>query len=85
MVTVRSMRPLRFLSIMGKALRGDGSLARDRWVDYRPDVDELVVEGVDGRPFPYQLDGDYLGEIERIELRHVPDVLDLVLPVGFTL
>lgn len=85
MVTVRSMRPLRFLSIMGKALRGDGSLARDRWVDYRPDVGALVVEGIDGRPFPYQIDGDYLGEIERIELRHVPDVLDLVLPVGFTL
>ncbi len=83
MVTVRSMRPLRFLAIMAKALRADGSLARDRAIHYRPDADALVVESVGGRPFPYQVDGDYLGEIDRIEFRHVPDALDLVLPVGF--
>jgi diacylglycerol kinase family enzyme len=85
MVTVRSMRPIRFLSMMTKALRGNGTLEHDRWVHYRPDVDHLVVEGIGGRPFPYQVDGDYLGEIGRIELRHVPDVLDLVLPVGFSI
>lgn len=80
MVTVRSMRPDRFLRIMSRALQGDGSLARDRWVHYRPDVAELVVEAIDGEPFPYQVDGDYLGEVDRIELRHVPDIIDLVLP-----
>jgi diacylglycerol kinase family enzyme len=84
MVTVRSMRPLPFLRVMAKALRADGSLARDRTIHYRPDVDELVVESVGGRPFPYQVDGDYLGEIDRIEFRHVPDIIDLVLPVAPT-
>lgn len=83
MVTVRSMQPVRFLRVMGKALRANGSLAKDRWVHYRPDVDELVVEGIDGRPFPYQIDGDYLGEIDRIELRHVPEIMDLVLPLAY--
>jgi hypothetical protein len=82
MVTVRSMRVDRFLGIMSKALRGNGALQRDRWVHYRPDVDELVVTGIDGRPFPYQLDGDHLGDIDRIELRHIPEILDLVLPVS---
>ena len=33
-------------------------------------------------PFPYQVDGDYLGDTERLEFRHVPDILDLVLPLG---
>ncbi|MEZ5140200.1 MAG: hypothetical protein R2711_15935 [Acidimicrobiales bacterium] len=83
MVTVRSMRATRFLRIMADALAGQGKLQRNRWAHYRHDVDELVVEGIDGRPFPYQIDGDFLGEIDRIDLRHVPDIIDLVLPVGF--
>ena len=43
-----------------------------------PTSTALVVEA-DG-PFPYQVDGDYLGEIDRLELRHVPAALRLVLP-----
>ena len=82
MVSVRSLRADRLLRIMARALRADGSLARDRHIHYRPDVDAFVVEGTDGRPFPYQIDGDYLGEIARIEFRHVPEAMDLVLPVG---
>ena len=31
-------------------------------------------------PFPYQVDGDHLGDTERLEFRHEPDVLDLVMP-----
>ena len=82
LVTVRSLRLDRLLRIVGKALKGDGALQRDRFIHYRSDVDEAVVEGIDGEPFPYQVDGDFLGEIRRIRFRHVPDVLDLVLPVG---
>lgn len=81
MVTVRSMRLDRILRVVVRALQGDGALARDPFVHYRPDTQNLVVEALDGRPFPYQVDGDYLGEIERIELRHVPEVMDLVVPV----
>ncbi len=81
MVTVRSMRADRLLRIMGKALKGGGALARDRAIHYRHDVNGLLVEGLDGKPFPYQVDGDYLGEIARLELRHVPHVMDLVMPV----
>jgi diacylglycerol kinase family enzyme len=82
-VTVRSLRVDRFLRVMFRALRGEGRLQRDPAIHYRADVDALTVAGIDGRPFPYQVDGDYLGEIDRIELRHEPDVLDLVLPVDF--
>lgn len=81
MVTVRSLRADRILRVVARALQGNGALAKDPAIHYRPDVDRLVVEGLDGRPFPYQVDGDYLGEITRLELRHVPDVMDLVVPV----
>jgi hypothetical protein len=27
------------------------------------------------------VDGDHLGDAERLEIRHEPDVLDLVLPL----
>ena len=33
-------------------------------------------------PFPYQLDGDYLGEVTRLEFSHVPDAVQLVFPGG---
>lgn len=80
MVTVRSLRVDRILRVVARALKGGGSLAHDPAVHYRPDVDQVVVEGIDGKPFPYQVDGDYLGDIDRLVLRHVPDILDLVLP-----
>ncbi|QXC60978.1 hypothetical protein KSP35_22130 [Aquihabitans sp. G128] len=82
-VTVRSLRLDRLLRIVAKALRANGTLAKDPFIHYRHDVDGLVVEGIDGKPFPYQVDGDYLGEITRVELRHVPDVMDLVVPLDF--
>ena len=31
-------------------------------------------------PFPYQVDGDYLGDTERLVLRHHPEILRLVVP-----
>jgi len=82
-VTVRSLRADRLVRIMAKALRGDGSLRRDRHVHARTDVAAATIEAIDGRPFPYQVDGDFLGEIERLELRHEPAAMDLLLPVDF--
>ena len=39
---------------------------------------ELTIQGEHG--FPYQLDGDYLGETRLLEFRHVPDAVRLVRP-----
>jgi diacylglycerol kinase family enzyme len=47
-------------------------------VDEHVNLAELVVES--DQPFPYQLDGDYLGETRRLAFRHEPAVLDLVVP-----
>jgi diacylglycerol kinase family enzyme len=76
----RSMRFSSILRLVIAGLRGGGRVRRLRFVDYRTDVEAVTVVG--HRPVPYQVDGDYLGRLERLELRHEPDVLDVVLPGG---
>lgn len=62
--------------------RGGPPLGRRRNVAYASGLTELTARSES--PFPYQLDGDYLGEVTQLELRYQPDVLRLVvaLPPG---
>lgn len=76
--TMRSLGLWTTLSTVVSVL-GSGHRARSsKAVDYRTDVVRLSVAG--HGPFPYQVDGDHLGSVEALELRHEPDVLRLVLP-----
>lgn len=59
------------------ALRGHG-VEKSRKIVVRNDVDRVDV--VADRPFPYQLDGDYLGEIAQVGMAYEPDVLGLYVP-----
>jgi diacylglycerol kinase family enzyme len=77
-VTLRTMAAPRLLRIVGSALTSGRALRRSRWVDIRADLDGLTVQAYG--PVPYQVDGDYLGDVERLTFRHVPEVIDLVLP-----
>ena len=77
MVTIRSLRLGRILGLVGGALRS-GGVKPSRAVDVHEDVAEFTVKG--HRPFPYQVDGDYLGEVTQLRFRHEPAVIDLVLP-----
>ena len=43
-----------------------------------PTSNDCVIEH--DTPFPYQLDGDALGETNRLEFVHVPDAVRLVFP-----
>ena len=63
----------------GSGIRGD-QLARFRSVAYTDDVSEVTVTGYG--PFPYQVDGDFLGEAERLTLRWEADALTLIMPAG---
>jgi diacylglycerol kinase family enzyme len=76
-ITFRTMHARTILATLGGALRGGGITPNAR-VDEQIDVDHLVIEHE--TPFPYQLDGDYLGETERLEFQHVPDAVKLVWP-----
>ena len=71
------MRVLPILRGLGSALRGGGVETSEHLVEWR-DVDHMVVEHVE--PFPYQLDGDYLGDVRRLTFDHVPDAVNLVFP-----
>jgi diacylglycerol kinase family enzyme len=78
MVTIRTMQFARFVAIIGSALRTGAYLRHNRYVDYRTDLGEVRVTG--HGPIPYQVDGDYLGEVEELRFRHVPECLTVVMP-----
>lgn len=79
LVTLRTLAFGRTMRIIGSALAGGKHLRSSRWTDHRTDLDHVVVEGYG--PFPYQVDGDHLGDAERLVIKHEPEVLDLVLPL----
>ncbi len=78
-VTVQAIGPITvsglFMSAMGQGRR----LRRSPHVDHRPDLSDFTV--VSRRPFPYQVDGDYLGEVEELTVRHEPNALRIVVPL----
>lgn len=78
-VTFRTMKASAILRSLAGVLRG-GGVTQTAYLDEQIDLDELVIEA--DEPFPYQLDGDYLGEVRRLEFRHVPDAVRLVFPAG---
>src|SRR5436190_11801271 len=58
--------------------------ARARWVlghgrvESLPAVERAQVESLDGRSFPVEVDGDFLGEFESVEYRAVPRDLQVL-------
>jgi diacylglycerol kinase family enzyme len=77
-VTVRTLRVRTMVTLLASALRGGRRFAHHPLVDHRSGVHELRVTG--HGPFPYQLDGDFLGEVDSLRFRYVPEALALVLP-----
>lgn len=80
MITLRTLKLGPLLSLAGRSLGRDGGLRSARHVDVRHDQSEISIEG--HGPIPYQVDGDYLGEVDRLVLRHEPGALRLVLPAS---
>ncbi len=76
-VTFRTMKATAILRSLVGALRG-GGVERTDYLDEQIDLDELIIEGT--VPFPYQVDGDYLGEADRLQFQHVPNAVHLVFP-----
>jgi diacylglycerol kinase family enzyme len=78
-VTLRTLAVGRAMRIIGSALSGSRYLRTSKWTEHRTDLTSVTVTGYG--PFPYQVDGDHLGDTERLEIVHEPEVLDLVLPL----
>ena len=77
-VTFRSLALIPLLQAAASALGFGRDIRRQKHLDVRTDLANFVVDG--HGPFPYQVDGDYLGETERLVFKHQPDILKLVLP-----
>jgi diacylglycerol kinase family enzyme len=78
-VTFRSLALMPLLQAAASALGFGRDLRRQKHLDVRTDLTRFEVDG--HGPFPYQVDGDYLGEIEHLTFEHRPEALRLVLPV----
>jgi diacylglycerol kinase family enzyme len=76
-ITFTTMKVAAILRSLGGALRG-GGVKPSKYLDVHEDVSSFRV--AHHLPFPYQLDGDYLGEITSLEFRHVPNAIRLVRP-----
>jgi len=64
-------------SSVGRAVR----LGRDPHVVQLHDVRALRLTARNpDRPFPWQVDGDYLGTVDALDVRYVPEALSVVLP-----
>ena len=84
-MTVIALQTLALPTLLGVVVatltgRGGPDLARRKKVAYASGLTDVVVRGQG--PFPYQLDGDYLGKVPALHLRYHPDLLSLVVPAS---
>jgi diacylglycerol kinase family enzyme len=65
--------PLQLTTLVPRILSGrPGAVLRHRQVESVPRICEAEVETVDGRPFPLEVDGDYVGHLERVQFGIAP-------------
>jgi diacylglycerol kinase family enzyme len=74
----RSLDVSMLLGGAASALQGGQRLMHHPKVAQRTDLRSLTVTGYG--PFPWQLDGDYLGDTEHVTISWAPDALTIVMP-----
>ena len=77
-VTFRKLTTPLMMRTMLHAIRTEG-ISVSSGVDIRTDVENINISFPN--PFPYQLDGDYLGEQTSLHIEHCQDALRLVKPI----
>ncbi len=75
---LKSLRLTALTGLFRSALGFGGPVGRRRSVDLRTGVTTGRVVG--RRPFPYQLDGDHLGDVDAVDLAWEPEILTLFVP-----
>ncbi len=80
-LTVTVMRTLRSRVVVRAAAAAVGKIT---YLTTSPEIvqrgDVRAVEVTADSPFPWQVDGDYLGEVERLSITYAPDCLSLIVP-----
>ena len=77
-ITFRRLTTPLILRTVLQAIRQD-QISASSGVEIRTDVEDVKIDFA--APFPYQLDGDYLGEQTSLHIEHCPDALRLVKPI----
>jgi diacylglycerol kinase family enzyme len=80
-LSVTAFRTLSFVPVIaavGSALGSGKVLRRHPRLVHRADVESVTVIG--SAPFPYQVDGDHLGDVERLDFAYEDDALTIVVP-----
>ena len=77
-LTLRSLQLPTLLGVLGAAFGVGRPVSHRRKVDLRGDLHRLTISS--DRPFPYQVDGDHLGEVTDLTFRYEPDAIRLVVP-----
>ena len=76
-ITFKTLKVGAILHALGGALRG-GGMKSSAAVDVQTDLSCLSITSE--RPFPFQVDGDYLGETMELRFEHRPNAARLVYP-----
>ncbi len=77
-VVLRTLGFRETMTTVGASLLGGNRVERRPHLSIERNVVRAVVRG--HRPFPYQVDGDYLGHTELLDFGWEPEVLRLVVP-----
>ncbi len=78
LTVVRSRHVPSILSVAARAFLSTRALHRQRDVTEFDGVTAATIASDEA--FPYQVDGDYLGDVRRLDFAYVPDALTLVTP-----
>jgi diacylglycerol kinase family enzyme len=65
-------------TVMFRALSGSARIARHRRVEAFPEITTATVRSLDGRPVPYQVDGDHVGDAEEVVFSVQPAAIQVV-------
>ena len=77
-VTTKNLKVRTLLTLFGSALGEGHILRRSKDVDYRTDLKSVTFRG--HKPFPHQVDGDYLGEATSLQVTHGEASVRLIVP-----
>ncbi len=77
-VTTRKLKVRTLVTLFGSAMGQGEMLRRSKDVDYHTDLASLTVRG--HKPFPHQVDGDYLGDAEELKVTHGEASIRLIVP-----
>jgi len=78
-LTIRSLQLPTMAAVIVSALGAGTYLQKHGRTDFRTGVKSCEITGYG--EFPYQLDGDYLGDVTSLTLSHDPQVLDVFMPL----